>query len=58
MVYITLVFALKRKNRIDNPFNLWYEVRKVIRFLQEAGHMETMQDKFMTTVRIGQRGRS
>ena len=47
---------MKRKKRIDNPFNLWYKVRKVIRFLQEADCMESMQDKFMTTVRIGPKG--
>ena len=56
LVYIILIFELKRKNRIDNSFNLWYKVRKVIRFLQEADRMETMQDKFMTTVRIGPKG--
>ena len=46
------------KKRIGNLFDWWYKVRKVIRFLQEADHMESMQDKFMTTVRIGPRGRS
>ena len=37
-------------------FDLWHKVRKVIRFLQEADRIESMQDKFMTTVRIGPKG--
>ena len=56
LVYITFGLHKKRKKRIDNLFDLWYKVRKVIRFLQEADHMESMQDKFMTTVRIGPKG--
>ena len=56
LVYITFGLHKKRKKRIDNLFDLWYKVRKVIRFLQEADRMETMQDKFMTTVRIGPKG--
>ena len=56
LVYITFDLHKKRKKRIDNLFDLWYKVRKVIRFLQEADRMESMQDKFMTTVRIGPKG--
>ena len=56
LVYITFGLHKKRKKRIDNLFDLWYKVRKVIRFLQEADRMESMQDKFMTTVRIGPKG--
>ena len=56
LVYITFGLHKKRKKRIDNLFDLWCKVRKVIRFLQEADRMESMQDKFMTTVRIGPKG--
>lgn len=56
LVYITFGLHKKRKKRIDNLFDLWYKVKKVIRFLQEADRMESMQDKFMTTVRIGPKG--
>ena len=56
LVYITFGLHKKRKKRIDNLFDLLYKVRKVIRFLQEADRMESMQDKFMTTVRIGPKG--
>ena len=56
LVYITFGLHKKRKKRIDNLFDLWYKVRKVIRFLQEADRMESMQDKFMTTARIGPKG--
>ena len=56
LVYITFGLHKKRKKRIDNLFDLWYKVRKVIRFSQEANRMESMQDKFMTTVRIGPKG--
>ena len=55
-VYITFGLHKKRKKRIDNLFDLWHKVRKVIRFLQEADRIESMQDKFMTTVRIGPKG--
>ena len=56
LVYITFGLHKKRKKRIENLFDLWYKVRKVIRFSQEANRMESMQDKFMTTVRIGPKG--
>ena len=56
LVYITFGLHKKRKKRIDNLFDLWHKVRKVIRFLQEADRIESMQDKFMTTVRIGPKG--
>lgn len=51
-----MLCAKERRKWIDNSFNLWYKVRKVIRFLQEADRIESMQDKFMTTVRIGPKG--
>ena len=35
---------------------LCYNVRKVIQVIPEVTHMQSMQDKFMATVRIGPKG--
>lgn len=56
-----LVYIIFGTNEIIEKMLAWraalcYNVRKVIQVIPEVTHMQSMQDKFMTTVRIGPKG--